>query len=94
MDRVCGDCANYNDGNLESPCSENNRYCGYLKENMPCWKPKEGKADVVHATKVCAKCGEALPLRMFRKTRLTDDGLSVLCINCKPYPGRKKRKTY
>lgn len=99
MERICGECAYYRHEDLESPCERGSRSCGFLKENLPCFTPSEneGKIETKELTKVCGKCGQALPLKMFRKTRKTLDGYSVLCKKCKIHdtPRRKvRRKKY
>lgn len=94
----CGNCLHYRHGNEEELCARNNKYCSYLKEGMPCWEaddPAEYERKI--PTKICGKCGQALPLNMFRKSKKTNDGYSVLCKKCKIHdtPRRKvRRKKY
>ena len=98
MERICGECAYYRHGDTEAPCERGSRSCGYLKENLPCFIPDEdaGKINVNEETKICGKCGQALPLKMFRKTKSTPDGYSVLCKVCKVHDTHKRirRKKY
>lgn len=98
MERICGECAYYKHGELELPCERGSRSCGFLKENLPCFIPRDNaeKVEVKEQTKICGKCGQALPLKMFRKTKSTPDGYSVLCKKCKVHDTHKRirRKKY
>lgn len=81
-------------GELENPCENGVKLCGYLHENKPCWEQEEGEAKGEDCTKVCAKCGKELPIKMFYKYNCSPDKLSALCKVCKLYSGkRSKRKT-
>lgn len=95
MNKICGECAHYLHGQLENPCAKGNRFVGYLLENKVCWESKEGESDEATATKVCAKCGKELSVKMFYKTKLTPDHLTNVCKLCKPhhwYKEKAKRK--
>lgn len=95
MDKICGECAHYLHGQLENPCAKGNRFVGYLLENKVCWESKEEESLEETATKVCAKCGMELPIKMFYSTRTTADHLTNVCKLCKPhhwYKEKAKRK--
>lgn len=93
MERICGECANYKHGDLEYPCERGSRSCGFLKENLPCFIPMDPaeNGNRKEQTKVCGKCGQALPLKIFRKTKSTPDGYSVLCRICKIHDAPRRR---
>ena len=92
MEKICGKCFHYRPKDLENPCAKGNKYCGYLIENKPCWEENEGDIDEDSVMKLCVKCGQLLPLKMFYKTKKTKDKYSNLCRTCKPYPVKRKRK--
>lgn len=91
MNRICGECCHYREGNLENPCDKGNKYCGYLIEGKTCWEAREGEADTDSLTKVCSRCGKILPLKMFYKTRLTNDKLTAECKICNPHHWHKMK---
>lgn len=91
MNKICGECLHYRHGDLETPCEKGNRFCGYLRENMSCWESKEEESAEATATKVCAKCGKELSVKMFYKTRNTPDNLTNVCKLCNPHHWHKEK---
>lgn len=91
MNRICGECMHWKRGELENPCENGIKLCGYLHEDKPCWEQEEGQAVGDDRTKVCAKCGKELPVSMFYRYIFSADKLSALCKVCKPYKGKKSK---
>lgn len=85
MNNICGECFHYKQGEIENPCQRGNKFCGYLIENKPCWEEREGESGFNGTTKVCINCGKELPVKMFYKTKHTEDNLTPICKLCKPY---------
>lgn len=84
--KICGNCFHYQQGQLETPCSVNPKYVGWLRVGCTAWS--EGEAEVEEVTiktKVCNKCGRKLPVSMFAKN-------AGLCKDCKPTNRKRRRK--
>lgn len=81
----------YRHGDMDTPCGKGSRFCGYLRENMSCWESEEEESAEATATKVCAKCGKKLPVKMFYKTRNTPDNLTNVCKLCNPHHWHKEK---
>lgn len=79
----CCECIHYMLGVTQDPCRLGRSCVGFLRRGCDAWENELGEK-MEELTKVCKKCGRELPIKMFGKTRFTEDYRKDVCKECNP----------
>lgn len=83
MDKICGNCHHFIMHQAHGPwCTQKRKEVSFLKSAPDECFAEPGSVEESAPTKICKRCGRALPLTAFGRHSRTKDGYQPLCKAC------------